>query len=216
MEQYLHLQQQQSVLHRQQQQQSKQSPQHLQSAPVPVPVHVPTSAGRVALLPGESVRDYPLFSEGGGASGASGASVSTATLASMPAISVHESAVASLFFSARNIEAVQDALRYRVNRASLDAGVAGPGYIIGRQNERELGIIMRGVYQQYGRNMPTRLAEQTRDLNSKVLDFCVPRVLQEVMAYHQYRVDISTPRIMMSYGEIAGTKGDKQLGLRAT
>lgn len=165
------------------------------------------AGGRVTLRPGQHAVEYPLFSEDGPPS-------ASTTLESLRSINVHESAVARLCFSQLNIDALQNALRYRVNRASLEAGVPQPGYIIGRQNDRELSIVLRGVYQQFGRNMPTQVTEQVRDLNAKVLEFAVPRILQQVHSYHQYRTDISTPYSLMQRGQIAGTKGDKQLGQR--
>ena len=162
--------------------------------------------GRVDLRQGESAKEYPLFSE------SRSESMMSTAVRSMRQVDTGSSAVARLFFSSFNLDALQSGSRYRVCAASLEAGAAPPGYIIGRQNERELGIVMLGIYQQHGRNVTSHVAEQVRDLNSRVLDFVVPRVLQEVMSYHQYRVDIATPRPVMMHAQIAGMKGSRQLG----
>lgn len=167
------------------------------------------AGGRVSLIADESCADYPLFDE-------LMKDETDAALGSLRQVDVRDSAVGTLFFSPLNIAALQEATRYGVNRASLEAGAGGGGFVIGNQSERELGIVMRGMYQQFARNLPTQVLEQVRALNVNVLQFTVPRILQEVMSYRQYRIDISRPASIMGRGQIAGTKGDKQLGLRAT
>jgi hypothetical protein len=105
---------------------------------------------------------------------------------------------------------VQQAIRHGVFRASGAAAV-----VVGRQSDTELLTIMRSVYQQFGRNQPTRVVHQVRELNAKVLDFCVPRVLQEALTYRRYLRDIGQPRDLLAHGQIAGTKGSRQLEQRS-
>jgi hypothetical protein len=113
--------------------------------------------------------------------------------------------VSDLYFSQQNVDAVQGAIRYRVFVAS------GSKHVIDRQSDVELGIIMRSVFLQESRNMETDIAEQVKVLNTHVIDYCVPRILQEIQGYLQHRRDISTLPVPMERGSIATTKGDKTL-----
>lgn len=130
--------------------------------------------------------------------------------------------VSALFFSQRNVDALQEGIRYRVYAES------GGRFVIGRQSDVELGIVMRSYYLQHGRDRPGAGAgaggggrnnnrgplEEVRRLNAMVLDFCVPRVLQEADSYIQYRKDAATLPMPMPRGEIATSKGTKTLEMK--
>jgi hypothetical protein len=171
-------------------------PPPLANGPVP-----PAFSGRVDLVPGSAAADYPLFSQPGGSRRLSGVA-----LGSLRQMDTRESPLAQAFFSDANIEAVQQAVRYGVFRAS-----GAEAIVIGRQSDTELLTVMRSIYQQFGRNQPVAVLHQVRELNAKVLNFCVPRVLQEVLTHQRYQRDISRPRELMAHGTIAGSKGSRQL-----
>jgi hypothetical protein len=118
----------------------------------------PTFGGRVDLVPGSAAADYPLFSQPNGRAGRNSSAV---VLSSLRQIDTRESPLAQLLFSDANVEAVQQAIRYGVFRASGAAAV-----VVGRQSDTELLTIMRSVYQQFGRNQPTRVVHQVRELNA--------------------------------------------------
>ena len=90
------------------------------------------------------------------------------------------------FFSACNINRLQDEIRKGVYDASNGQ------YVIDRQNEDELKIIMRGIFLSYAKNLPTDMRSQIITLNEKVLDYAVPQVFGEAQGYIQYRIDAST------------------------
>jgi len=114
---------------------------------------------------------------------------------------VARTAVSDLFFSTTNIEALQQGLRagvYEKSRGQI---------VIGRQSQDELMIIMRSIYLEYGRNLPTNILEQVRALNARVLDFAVPRVSREAQMYLQYRVDSSSQLKPLEYGAATSRAG---------
>jgi hypothetical protein len=115
------------------------------------------------------------------------------------------SGVSEVYFSERNVDALQDAIRYRV---FVDSGGE---HTIDRQSDVELAIIMRSVYLQESRNVETDVVAQVRQLNASVLDFCVPRIMQEIRGYLQHIDDISKLPVPIDRGQIATTKGDRTL-----
>lgn len=107
------------------------------------------------------------------------------------------------FFSPQNIKIIQNAIRYEIWRRSNQK------HLIGEQNETELGIIMRAIYLQYGKNLPTNIREQVEELNNMVIETIVPKVLVQIDQYLSYLRDISQPYRIMNTPQstnIAGTK----------
>lgn len=112
--------------------------------------------------------------------------------------------VSGSFFSADNVAALQNSIRKGVFERSKPKG-----YIIDNQSIEELKIIMRAIYLQYARNLPTGIAEQVDDLNTKVVNWCVPHILSAVDHYFFYINDIShlpVPLAHMQHLSSAGTK----------
>jgi hypothetical protein len=77
-----------------------------------------------------------------------------------------EVTLAKAFFSEKNMQAVQNAIRKAVYEKS------GPKkYVIDDQSADELTIIMRTMYLQYAQNLPYDIPGQVTDLNEKVLNW---------------------------------------------
>ena len=78
-----------------------------------------------------------------------------------------------LFFSKKNMDNVQNMIRYNVYEKS------NKKFIIDKQSDIELEIIMRSIYLQHSVNLPNKIKEQIMYLNdlvknsggSKTLDF---------------------------------------------
>jgi hypothetical protein len=71
------------------------------------------------------------------------------------------------------------------------------------------------VYLQYAAHrtdMP--IAEQVRAINALVLDYSIPVVYNEAVAYLKYRNDVSTLVVPISRPAYVSVKGDKQLELK--
>lgn len=110
-----------------------------------------------------------------------------------------------VFFSDDNIDALQIGMRNMVANATEGKE------IIGRQSDIELKIIMKAIYLEYGKNQNDNILEQTKDLNKKVLDFAVPRILTEIRQYKEYVKDASSVHIPMERSVNVSNKGSKTL-----
>ena len=115
--------------------------------------------------------------------------------------------VADIYFSQQNLDAVQEGIRWRVHVQSNGE------YTISKQNETELKIVMRSIFLQEGRNDPYEALTQVRELNAKVLSFCVPRIINEISIYKKYQNDITQLPVPMARGEIATSKGSRVLNM---
>jgi len=115
-----------------------------------------------------------------------------------------KSPVSQGFFSAENVEILQNRIRKSVFDRSQPKG-----YVIDKQSADEMKIIMRAIYLQYARNLPKDIVAQVEDLNTKVLDWSVPHIMSAVDHYHFYINDIShlpVPLAHMQHLSRAGTR----------
>lgn len=113
--------------------------------------------------------------------------------------------LSDLFFSAENINALQDGIRYRVWMET------DKKYVIGRQSDTELKIVMRSIYYQHAMHKPSDLVSQVRDLNAMVLDWVVPEVVSNLKQFEVYRKDASTLPMPMERAQLSTQKGTKVL-----
>jgi hypothetical protein len=112
------------------------------------------------------------------------------------------------FFSKKNIEILQNAIRKDVFEKSQPKG-----YVIDEQSVDELKIIMRAMYYQYARNLPVDIAGQVADLNQKVVDWSVPHILSAVDHYYYYLNDISHMPVPLQMPQSMSSAGTKTLPL---
>jgi len=94
-------------------------------------------------------------------------------------------ALSSLFFSKRNAQIIQNGLRAGVYVLSEKK------YIIDEQNPDALNVIMRAVFLQNSKNQPDNLTQQIEELNTLVINYCVPKLYGEVKGYLKYKEDAS-------------------------
>ena len=94
--------------------------------------------------------------------------------------------LASVYFSAGNIQILQNGIRAGVYRMSNEEFVIPP------QNIDTLKVIMRSIYLQYAEHMMTDITKQVERLNKLVLDYAVPTVYKEAVGYLKYCQDQST------------------------
>jgi hypothetical protein len=116
-----------------------------------------------------------------------------------------ENSLNSLFFSEINLDAIQLGIK------NLVAKKTNGKHILGRQSDTELRIIMRSIYLQYGRNLNEDIILQVKDLNKKVLDYCVPKILINIEQYEQYIIDASNVHVPLERSENVSNKGSKTL-----
>lgn len=94
--------------------------------------------------------------------------------------------LAQVFFSAENMQIIQNGLRASVFKHS------GGKINIPNQNVDALKIIMRGIYMDYAEHYPTDIKGQVERLNKLVLDYTVPKVYSEAVGYFSYLISQST------------------------
>lgn len=116
--------------------------------------------------------------------------------------------VSDLFFSDRNIDALQLGLHNMV----LDKSCGK--YNIGRQSINELLVVMRGIYLQDSKNILHDVVGQVRDLNAQVLAFLVPRIMSELDMHETYIKDVNTMPVPISRGENTGIYGSDPLVMK--
>lgn len=93
--------------------------------------------------------------------------------------------LAKVYFSAENIQIVQNGLRAGVYNLSNKT------QIITQQNIDVLKVIMRSIYLQYAEHKKD-VKSEVAYLNSLVLDYAIPNVYNGVLGYIKYTEDIST------------------------
>lgn len=106
---------------------------------------------------------------------------------------------ADMFFSNDNIERLQAGLRDAIRKQM--------GYVIDRQSDEQLQIVMRYVYMQSGRN-EGGFAEVKR-LNDLVLREIVPQVGSGLAQYLAYLRDASTLPTPIARAQATSIKGTK-------
>lgn len=105
------------------------------------------------------------------------------------------------YFSPANFRIVQNSIRRAVYEET--------GQIIDEQSADDLFMIMRATYLTYGRNLPYNIKEQIEELNGRVADWCVPKIVAEVHMYAQYLRDIDTMPVPMSHPVSLSSAGTK-------
>lgn len=116
--------------------------------------------------------------------------------------------ISRVFFSRQNIDALQEAIRYQVYIKTCKQR------IIDRQSDTELKVIMRASYLEHALHASKDILSEIKRLNLVVIDFCVPRILQEINIYMRYKDDISKLPTPMDRGEFISSKGSKTLVLK--
>jgi hypothetical protein len=116
-------------------------------------------------------------------------------------------AVSELFFSAFNIDLMHDAIRYMVYKRS------GDKYVIEKQSDIDLKIIMRAMYMTHCKHLPYDIVGQTKELNKMVMDEAVQRILVEIPMYLYYRSDVISMRQPIDRAVNVSSAGTKTLEL---
>lgn len=115
--------------------------------------------------------------------------------------------LARVFFSAENVQILQNGLRAGVYAMSNEKIVIPP------QNQDQLKIVMRSTYLQYAEHLPTDIKSQVERLNKIVWDYVVPTVYNEAVGYLKYMQDQSSLVMPMDH-PIHNDREYKQLELK--
>ena len=151
--------------------------------------------GRISNLEGNNLISYDFFNE----------TRSDPNAFRTQAIkNIHsESRVSNLFFSKENMDILQDGIRFVIFKKTKE--------VISKQSEPELQVIMRSIYLQYAKNLNTNIIEQVKDLNSKVLDYTVSYIANQIHNYKIYTNDITNMPIPLERSKNMSSAGTKNL-----
>jgi len=154
------------------------------------------SPGRVALnaTAGEDVSKVPGFSYATEAPSNAGEGIRG---------NFEKTPLNQAFFSSPNFQIIQNAIRRAVYE--------GSGEVIDPVSTDDLFMAMRALFLQYSRNLPTNIPGQIQELNDRVVQWCVPKILAEVSMYKTYTKDISSLPIPLSHPVNQSNAGTRTL-----
>jgi hypothetical protein len=118
-----------------------------------------------------------------------------------------ENVLSRVFFSAENMQIIQNGLRAGVYNRSNHEIVIPP------QNVDQLRIIMRSIYFQFAEHRLKNVKGEVERLNNLVLDEVVPKVYGEAVGYLKYMQDQSSLVVPMEL-PLRHDRNYKQLELK--
>ena len=110
-----------------------------------------------------------------------------------------------LFFSKKNMDNIQDMIRFNVYEKS------NKKFVIDKQSDVELEIIMRSIYLQHSVNLPNKIKEQISYLNNLVKDWCTEQIIPEVNQYIGYIKEIEYMPVPIDLPLNLSSKGSRSL-----
>lgn len=110
-----------------------------------------------------------------------------------------------LFFSKKNLEIIQNNIRYQVYLKT------DKKHIIDRQSDIELEVIMRSIYLQHSPNLEYKYKEQIEYLNGLVIDWCVYQIIPELEQYQGYLKEIEYMPMPIDLPVNLSSKGSRSL-----
>lgn len=116
---------------------------------------------------------------------------------------LNETKLSKLYFSSKNIDLVQDKIKkvvYAATKGKIN---------IDRQSDDNLLIVMRSIYLQYGTNCSTKILEQVRALNDRVVKYCAKNITNNISMYLKYLSDLDNTSRITPYPVNPKIKGDK-------
>ena len=113
------------------------------------------------------------------------------------------------FFSKDNINKIQTAIIMDVYTKS------NKDFLICKQSEQELIIIMRSYYLQFGKNIPSNVHSQIDDLNNMVIQWSVDEIIKNIKQYIDYKKTCSTLPMPMERSQLPSQKGTKILEIKS-
>lgn len=158
---------------------------------------LPQSTGRVDNIFDDNSKAFNLYREFENRK-------NTGSFSTEAVVNIHtKNDISNVFFSQQNMNVLQDAIRYNVYQKSCGK------HVIDRQSENDLKIVMRSIYLDYAQHKPYNTLDQIKELNQRVIDYCVPRIMQEISMYMYYKNDISKLPDPMDRGQFISAKGQK-------
>ena len=162
---------------------------------------LPQSTGRVQTVNNNNYDAFQMYRQ---------AAKQSKSFSTEAVTNVHvKNDISNVYFSQTNIDALQDGIRFYVWKKSCGK------YLIDRQSDDELKVVMRSIYLEYAEHRQGHVLEQVRALNERVLEFCVSKILEEIGMYMFYKKDISNLPDPLARGNFASSKGEKVSELKS-
>lgn len=122
---------------------------------------------------------------------------------------LEHSSLSRKFFSRDNINKIQKNIIIGVYEKS------NKKYSISTQDEKELIIIMRSYYLQYGKNLTTNIQGQIDALNKMVIDWSIDEIIKNIEQYIIYKQNASILPMPMEHSQLPSQKGTKTLEIKS-
>lgn len=116
-----------------------------------------------------------------------------------------KSILSEVFFHPKNIDLIQQKIIREVFRRSKGE------YLIEKQNDRDLEIVMKYIFQQHAKHLPDHIKEQVYELNCLVVDEVLPDIISQLKAYFGYLKSAFGPRQIMDLPKNVSITGTKTL-----
>lgn len=110
-----------------------------------------------------------------------------------------------LFFSKKNIDLIQMKIIAETFRQSKGA------YLIEKQDEQDLRVVMRSIYFQHAKHLPINLDSQIKELNNKVVTSIVPDIISQIEGYFGYIERVFGDRYIIDRPKNVSNAGMKTL-----
>tara|TARA_Y100000389_G_C17255423_1_gene410273 strand:+ start:26 stop:553 length:528 start_codon:yes stop_codon:yes gene_type:complete len=116
-----------------------------------------------------------------------------------------KSPLSLMYFSKENIERLQNLIRYTVFTKSNGK------YKVDNQSEIDLKIVMRSLYLQHSPNLECHIIKQVEFLNNLVVNWCYPKIINEVRQYIGYVKDVERLPVPLEHPQNLSSAGTKTL-----
>ena len=110
-----------------------------------------------------------------------------------------------LFFSKKNMDIIQNAIRYTVYTKT------NKKHIIDKQSDIELQIIMRSMYLQHSPNLDYNFKEQIEYLNGLVVSWSVEHIIPQLEQYVGYLKEVEFMPMPIDLPVNLSSKGSRTL-----
>jgi hypothetical protein len=117
---------------------------------------------------------------------------------------VQDTPLSKIFFSKDNINLLQNTIIQKIRNSNNN-------YLIDRQSDEEMIIIMRSIFLTNSKNNDTNIKLQIKELNNLVLEFCIPNIITNIKQHLQYLEDIDKPIIPIEPPKNVSSAGEKTL-----
>ena len=110
-----------------------------------------------------------------------------------------------LFFSKKNMDIIQNNIRYTVYNKK------NKKHIIDKQSDIELQIVMRSTYLQFSPNLEYNYKEQLEYLNGLVVEWCVAHIIPQLEQYIGYLKEVEYMPMPIDLPVNLSSKGSRTL-----